>query len=127
MSPPVSEGEELDIRIEALGGKGDGIAKVKGFVLFVPNVKEGETCKVRVTRVLKSVGFAEKIGEATSEPERPRERREAQPEPEPEPIADSEDFGEENSDSSSEDSGSEDELREEPKEESSEDESDDWG
>ena len=34
---PVREGEELDVKIEAVGEKGDGIAKVKGFVLFVPN------------------------------------------------------------------------------------------
>ena len=36
MTAPVREGEELDVTIEAIGDKGDGIAKKDGFVLFVP-------------------------------------------------------------------------------------------
>ena len=42
---PVKVGEELDVKIEAVGEKGDGIAKVKGFVLFVPNTNEGDEVK----------------------------------------------------------------------------------
>ena len=33
---PVKVGAELDVKIEGVGEKGDGIAKVQGFVLFVP-------------------------------------------------------------------------------------------
>ncbi|PIN78502.1 deoxyribonuclease, partial [Candidatus Woesearchaeota archaeon CG10_big_fil_rev_8_21_14_0_10_34_8] len=33
---PVQVGEELDVTIEAVGEKGDGVAKKNGFVLFVP-------------------------------------------------------------------------------------------
>jgi len=99
---PVKEGDELEVRIEAVGEKGDGIAKVNGFVLFVPNTKEGETVKIRVTKVLKNVGFAEKIGESEAPAEVPIEepQEEAQEEPE-EPAEeeskyeDTEDFGEE--------------------------------
>lgn len=65
-SPPVQVGEEVDVRIEAVGEKGDGVARVKGFVLFVPQTKEGEQCKIRVTKVLSKLGFAEKIGPAGS-------------------------------------------------------------
>ena len=60
---PVNVGDELDVSIEAVGEKGDGICKVKGFVLFVPNTQEGQRVKVRVTRVLRKVGFAEVVGE----------------------------------------------------------------
>ena len=67
--PPVQVGEERDVTIEAVGEKGDGIAKVKGFVLFIPNAKKGQRVKVRISKVLQSVGFAEVIGEATSAPE----------------------------------------------------------
>ncbi|MBI2129647.1 TRAM domain-containing protein, partial [Candidatus Woesearchaeota archaeon] len=35
---PVKVGDELDVKIEAVGEKGDGIAKKNGFVLFVPGV-----------------------------------------------------------------------------------------
>jgi|SRR3989344_6723631 len=87
--PPVRQGEELDVNIESIGGKGDGIAKVKGFVLFVKGVQKGETCRVRVSKVLEKVGFADKIGIAMSEP-----KKEKMLEPEPEPqFEDTEDFG----------------------------------
>jgi predicted RNA-binding protein with TRAM domain len=59
---PVREGEEYKVQIEAIGEKGDGIAKVKGFVLFVASVKKGDYVKVRITKVLQNVGFAEVVG-----------------------------------------------------------------
>ncbi len=62
---PVNVGEEIDVKIEAVGEKGDGIAKVKGFVLFVPGVKEGDEVKVKVTKVLRRVGFAEVVGKGS--------------------------------------------------------------
>ena len=34
---PVNVGDEVDVTVEAVGDKGDGIAKIKGFVLFIPN------------------------------------------------------------------------------------------
>jgi predicted RNA-binding protein with TRAM domain len=61
-TPPVSVGEELDVVIEAVGEKGDGIAKKNGFVLFIPGVKAGENVKIRVTKVFRKVGFAEVVG-----------------------------------------------------------------
>ena len=63
---PIQVGQELDVKIEAVGEKGDGIAKVKGFVIFVPNTKAGEDVKIRITKVSKIVGFGEVIG--TNEP-----------------------------------------------------------
>ena len=56
---PVKVGDEIDVKIEAVGEKGDGIAKQEGFVLFVPNTKEGQEVKIRITKVLRKVGFAE--------------------------------------------------------------------
>jgi predicted RNA-binding protein with TRAM domain len=56
---PVKVGEEYDVQVTGVGGKGDGIAKVKGFVLFVPGVKKGSYVKVKITKVLANVGFAE--------------------------------------------------------------------
>ena len=41
-SVPVNVGDEVDVKVEAVGEKGDGIAKVGGFVIFVPGTKEGE-------------------------------------------------------------------------------------
>lgn len=94
--PPVSVGEEIDVQIEAVGEKGDGIAKVKGFVLFVPNVKAGDQVRVRVTKVLRKVGFAEVVGEAESPAETSEEAEETEESPEeaPEEESESEDFSE---------------------------------
>ena len=64
---PVRQGEEINVKIEAVGEKGDGIAKVKGFVIFVPNTKKDEEVKIRVTKVLKKVAFGEVVGASTGE------------------------------------------------------------
>lgn len=94
--PPVNVGDELDVSIEAVGEKGDGIAKKDGFILFVPNTKEGDRLRIRVTKVLRKVGFAERIGPATgdapSKAGAPAEQESARSEDQPE---DTENFGEE--------------------------------
>lgn len=64
---PVKVGDELDVKIEAVGEKGDGIAKKDGFVLFVPGAKQGEDVKIKVTRVLRKVGFAELVGQSSQQ------------------------------------------------------------
>ena len=64
--PPVSEGQTIDVLIESVGDKGDGVAKVQGFVIFVAGTKKGETCKIKITRVSSNVAFAKKVGEASS-------------------------------------------------------------
>jgi predicted RNA-binding protein with TRAM domain len=98
---PVKVGDEIDVKIEAVGEKGDGIAKVQGFVLFVPGVKEGEECKIRITRVLRKVGFAEKIGvgkapeEGQEQTEEQEKQEYAQEEEQQESFEDTENFGEE--------------------------------
>ena len=105
-SPPVKVGDELDVAIEAVGEKGDGIAKKDGFVLFVPNTKEGDNVKVRVTRVLRKVGFAEVITEGSAPAEGTEEEAAEEPAEEPkdseksdsedeDSSEDSEEFGEE--------------------------------
>ena len=61
--PPVKEGDVLNVKIEGMGASGDGLARGKGFVIFVPGTKMEEECTVRVTKVSRKVGFAEKVGE----------------------------------------------------------------
>jgi predicted RNA-binding protein with TRAM domain len=48
---PVKVGDEVEVKVEAVASKGDGIAKKDGFVIFVKGAKEGETIKVRITDV----------------------------------------------------------------------------
>lgn len=95
---PVKVGDEFEVNIEGIGEKGDGIAKKDGFVIFVPNVKEGDNVKVKVTRVLRKVGFGEVVGEGSA-PSGDAPSKESAPAeestPEEAPAEDSEDFGEE--------------------------------
>lgn len=128
-TPPVSVGEELDVTIEAVGEKGDGIAKKNGFVLFVPGVREGERIRVKVTKVLSKVGFAEKVGEAetAAEPERPPRPTTAEAEEVLEAprfdhssYEDTEDFGEEAPAEEVTEEVTEEVVEEEPAEEPSE-------
>jgi len=101
---PVNVGDELDVKIEAVGEKGDGIAKKDGFVLFVPNTKEGQEVRIKITKVLRKVGFAEVVGEGQSSEQQTQPEEQAKESEEQEPAAeeseeenteDSEDFGEE--------------------------------
>ncbi|MBT5022006.1 TRAM domain-containing protein, partial [Candidatus Woesearchaeota archaeon] len=102
-TPPVQVGEEIDVKIEAVGEKGDGIARKSGFVLFIPNAKEGDEVRVKITKVLSKVGFAEVIGAAQAPVEKsvpkPRSRPDSSFQPPPPPPVDNpedtEDFGDE--------------------------------
>ena len=99
---PVKVGEELEVKIEAVGEKGDGIARKQGFVLFVPNTKQGDLVKIRITKVLRKVGFAEVVdGKGSSEGEQPPKEEGSDDQPVETAPEDSENFGE---DQESEDS-----------------------
>ena len=60
---PIKEGEEYDIEINEVGSKGDGIARIKNFVVFVTGAKQGEKCRVKIKEVRNRFAFAEKVGE----------------------------------------------------------------
>ncbi|MBN2423181.1 TRAM domain-containing protein [Candidatus Woesearchaeota archaeon] len=80
---PVKEGDEIDVKIEAIGEKGDGIAKKDGFVLIVPNTSQGDEVRVRITKVLRRVGFAEVVGKGEPTPEQEEEPGEIEDAEEP--------------------------------------------
>lgn len=58
---PISEGEEYDVKIEDVGKEGDGITRIEGFVVFVPDTKAGDEVRVRIVSVRRRFGFAEKV------------------------------------------------------------------
>lgn len=58
---PVKVGDELDVTIEAVAQKGDGIAKIQGFVIFVPGARQGEQIKIRITDVRGRHAIGEKV------------------------------------------------------------------
>ena len=46
-----------------MGDKGDGVARVQGFVVFVPGVSKGDWVKIKIKKVLSNVAFADKVKE----------------------------------------------------------------
>jgi predicted RNA-binding protein with TRAM domain len=48
---PVEEGKEYDVDVKEVSRRGEGIARVEGFVVFVPNTKMGDHVKVRITKI----------------------------------------------------------------------------
>lgn len=65
---PVSVGENVDVTVESVGGQGDGIAKINGFVIFVKGATKGENCKIKITEVKRTYALGEKVGAAEAKP-----------------------------------------------------------
>jgi len=57
-SVPVEEGEVYDVTIQDIARQGDGIARIEGFVVFVPGTKAGDKVRIKIERVLPKYGFA---------------------------------------------------------------------
>ncbi len=102
-APPISEGDECTGFIDSVGEKGDGVLRVKGFVVFVPQVRKGDYVKVKITKVLPKVSFGSLI-EKLDPPKKPDlppplpSKRQKEKEEIAELLTtdgDSEDFGEE--------------------------------
>ncbi|MEM3640538.1 MAG: TRAM domain-containing protein [Candidatus Bathyarchaeia archaeon] len=58
---PVKENQELEVVIDDIGSKGDGIARIQSYMIFVPNGKIGERVKVRILSVGGKFAVAERI------------------------------------------------------------------
>ena len=66
---PVEVGKEYDVNIEELSSRGEGIARVQGLVIFVPNTKQGDHVKIKVTRISRRFAEAEVVGKPNVESE----------------------------------------------------------
>ena len=68
---PVEVGKEYDIEIQETSRRGDGVARIEGLVVFVPNTKQGDKVRIKVTNVSRRFAEAEVVGaaEETSETE----------------------------------------------------------
>ena len=58
---PVKENEEIEVVIDDIGSRGDGIAKIESYLIFVPRSKIGERVKVRIRSVGDKFALAERI------------------------------------------------------------------
>ncbi|NIO38591.1 TRAM domain-containing protein [Candidatus Bathyarchaeota archaeon] len=64
---PVEVGKEYEVDIQETSRRGEGIARIKGLVTFVPDARPGEHVKIRITRVARRFAEAEVVKEAETE------------------------------------------------------------
>jgi len=55
-------GNEYEVEISQMSPNGEGLATIKGFWIFVPNVKIGDKVKVKITTIDSVSADAEVIG-----------------------------------------------------------------
>jgi translation initiation factor 2 subunit 2 len=57
----LKEGTEVELQIDDVGKKGDGVARVGDYIIYVPGTVKGSKVKVKITKVSGNVAFATKI------------------------------------------------------------------
>lgn len=58
---PVEAEKEYEVTIEDIAKEGDGIARVSGFVIFVPGTSVGDEVTIKVNKVMRKFAFAEVV------------------------------------------------------------------
>ena len=68
---PVEVGKEYDVTVSEVSRRGDGIAKIDGFVIFVAGAKQGWKGRIKVTQVANrfAIGTVVSGSESTGSPE----------------------------------------------------------
>ncbi|MFO1078817.1 MAG: 23S rRNA (uracil(1939)-C(5))-methyltransferase RlmD [Planctomycetota bacterium] len=67
---PVTRGELRDLQIDGLGDGPDAMARIGGYVVFVPGALPGERVRVRITSASRKFGRGELIAVKRSAPDR---------------------------------------------------------
>ncbi|MFW5904066.1 MAG: translation initiation factor IF-2 subunit beta [Candidatus Saliniplasma sp.] len=57
----IEEGGIYEVRIQDIGSKGDGVAKVGKYIIYVPGATKGEEVKIRVNSVKGTMAFANRL------------------------------------------------------------------
>lgn len=55
----LKEGETYEVRIEAVGSKGDGIAKKEKYTIYVPGAVKGDIVKIKIKKITGNLAFSE--------------------------------------------------------------------
>ncbi|NYT05546.1 MAG: translation initiation factor IF-2 subunit beta [Methanomicrobiales archaeon] len=57
----IEEGSIMDVDIQSVSRRGDGVARIGKYTMYVAGAKPGQTVKVKVTRVAGSIVFTERL------------------------------------------------------------------
>ena len=55
---PVELGEELEVDITELSAKNEGVAKIQGYLVHVPDAKPGDRVKIKIVKVGAKAAYA---------------------------------------------------------------------
>jgi predicted RNA-binding protein with TRAM domain len=58
---PVDVGKQYDVKIEDTARQGDGIARISGLVIFVPNTKVNDSVKIEIKSIKRNCAVAEVV------------------------------------------------------------------
>jgi predicted RNA-binding protein with TRAM domain len=73
---PVESGKEYDVQVTEISRKGDGVARIQGFIIFVKGGRVGQKTKVRITHVGDRFATAETVeGEGQQQQEQEQQRQ----------------------------------------------------
>lgn len=61
VSENLEEGAEVDLEIQSLSRRGDGVVKMGRYIIYVANAKPGQKVRVKITRISGSIAFTERI------------------------------------------------------------------
>lgn len=56
---PVETGKQYEVDITETTAKGEGIARIEGFVIYVANAKPGDHVIIKITRIGDMTAYAE--------------------------------------------------------------------
>jgi predicted RNA-binding protein with TRAM domain len=64
---PVEVDKEYEVDIQEMSRRGEGIARIQGLVIFVPNTKTGDHVTIRVKRISRRFAEAEAVDKEETE------------------------------------------------------------
>jgi len=59
-SENLEEGQVMDVEIQSLSKRGDGVVKMGRYIMYVANAKPGQSVKIRISRISGSIVFTER-------------------------------------------------------------------
>jgi translation initiation factor 2 subunit 2 len=59
-SENLEEGQELEVEIQSVSRRGDGVVKMGRYIMYVANAKPGQRVKVKISRISGSIVFTER-------------------------------------------------------------------
>ena len=57
----LQEGQELDVEVQSVSKRGDGVVRMGRYIMYIPRGKPGQKVKIRISRISGSIVFTEQV------------------------------------------------------------------